>query len=159
MISIALLALLAVQDPDVDALLKQLEDESIEVREKAAAQLINLGEKAEEKVKARLAAAEGALKLVCQRILEQMAVPKKLRGILPPIRKVTIEAKEKNLREVMEDLRQQSGMPLELERIPESQVTVSVRDATPLEALDAVCKSAGLGYSTENQGYEGRVWK
>ena len=148
-----LLVLAALQDPDIDALLKQLEDESIEVRDKAAAKLIDLGDKAEEKVKARLAAADGALRQTCQRILEQMAVPKKLRGLLPPLRKVTIDAKDKSLREVMEELRQQSGMPLEVERVPESPVTVSLRDLTPLAALDAVCKAASLGYFFDSDAF------
>src|SRR5688572_12415786 len=98
--ALALLVLLAIQDPDIDALLKQLEDESIEVREKAATALVDLGDKAEEKVKKRMASAEGELQLFCKRILERMSVPKKLAGVLPPLRKVTIESKDRNLKEV-----------------------------------------------------------
>ena len=42
-----LVFLLFCQDPDIDALIKQLEDDSIEVREKAVAALIDLDDKAE----------------------------------------------------------------------------------------------------------------
>ncbi|HZL73442.1 MAG TPA: hypothetical protein VFC86_13350, partial [Planctomycetota bacterium] len=141
-----LLGLLLIQDPDVDALLKQLEDESIEVREKAATKLIELGDKAEEKVKARLASADGELKHLCKRILEQLAVPKKLRGLLPPLRKVTIDAKDRSLKEVLEDLRTQGALTLETGEVGDAAVSVSIKEATPLEALDAVCKAAGYGY-------------
>lgn len=150
--AIALLVLLAIQDPDVDALLKQLEDDSIEVREKAATGLVDLGDKAEEKVKARMATAEGELKLFCKRILERMSVPKKLAGILPPLRKVTIDAKDRSLKEVLEDLKGQTGMAMDSERLSDASVTLSFKDLLPMEALDAVCKAAGLGYSIDSSG-------
>src|SRR5688572_11640381 len=151
MLAIALLGLLAIQDPDVDALLKQLEDDSIEVRDKAAATLVDLGEKAEEKVRVRMDASDGEIKLVCKRILERMSVPKKLRGILPPLRKATIEARDRSLREVLEDLKQQTGLALDLERsIGDATVSVAVRDLAPLEALDAVCKAANLWFQIDN---------
>jgi hypothetical protein len=143
-----LLALLPVfQEPDVDALLKQLADDSIVARDKAAAALVELGEKAEEKVKARLETADGELKQLCKRILEQIAIPKKLRGILPPLRKVTIEAKDRNVKDVFEDLKQQCGLAVTIQNAVGGDITVSAKDVTPLEALDAVCKAANLGYT------------
>jgi hypothetical protein len=150
MYALVLIGLLAIQDPDVDALLKQLEDDSIETREKAASALIELGDKSEERVRTRMAGADGELKLLCKRILEQIAVPKKLRGLLPPIRKVTIDARDRSLKEVLDDLQAQSGLPMELGAVGEGTVTVSIKEATPLEALDAVCKAAGFGYSLDN---------
>jgi len=155
---LALLGLFLGQDPDVDGLLKQLTDESIEVREKAAAALIELGDKAEEKVKARMASAEGELQKRCQWILERIAIPRRLRGVLPPLRKVTIEAKEKNLKEVLEDLQRQSGMAMNLEGVGEQPVTVSAKEVGPMQALDAVCKAAGLGYFIDSyQPFIGRA--
>ena len=147
MLALVMVGLFAIQEPDVDALLKQLTEDSIFARDKAAAALVELGEKAEEKVKARLETADGELKLLCKRILEQIAVPKKLRGILPPLRKVTIEAKERNLKDVFEDLKQQCGLGVTFQGGTAGDVTVSVKDVTPLEALDAVCKAANLGYT------------
>jgi hypothetical protein len=138
--------LLGFQDPDVDALLKQLGDESIEVREKAAAALVELGDKAEEKVKARMDSADGELKMLCRKVLDRIAVPKKLRTVLPPLRKVSLEAKDLKLREVLENLQRQTGLVMELEGLVDANVTVSVKDVLPLEALDAVCKAADAGY-------------
>lgn len=155
--ALALLGLLWIgQDPDVDALLKQLEDESIEVREKAAAALVELGDKAEEKVKARMASADGELKMLCRKVLDRIAVPKKLRTILPPLRKVTIEARDQKLREVLEDLQRQTGMAMELEGLVDTPVTVSVKDVLPLEALDAVCKAADAGYYIDSFSHYSR---
>lgn len=152
MIALVLLSLVTIQDPDIDALLKQLEDESIEVREKAAAALVDLGDKAEAKVRSRMEASEGELKIFCTKILERMSVPKKLAGVLPPLRKITIEAKDRSLKEVLEDLRAQTGMAMDLERLADSPVTVSFKNLTPMEALDAVCKAASLGYSVDSYG-------
>src|SRR5688572_3597984 len=146
---LALFALLVLQDPDIDKLLKQLEDESIEVREKAVATLVDLGDKAEARIRSHMDAVDGELKLVCKRILERMSVPRKLAGVLPPLRKITIEAKDRSLKEVLEDLRAQSGMAMDLERLADAPVTVSFKDLNPMEALDAVCKAAALGYSID----------
>lgn len=158
MFLMAVLGLLLAQDPDVDALLKQLEDEAIEVREKAAAALAELGDKAEEKVKARMASAGGELKNLCRKILKGIAISKKLRGDLPPLRKVTIDAKDAKLKEVLEDLQRQSGMPMSFDGLGDAAVTVQVKNAAPLEALNAICKAAGLGFQVDNsQSMRGRL--
>ena len=152
MLLLILIGSLAIQDPDLDALLKQLEDESIEVREKAAATLVDLGDKAEGRVRERMEKSDGELKLICKRILERMSVPKRLAGVLPPLRKVTMDAKDRSLKEVLEDLRGQTGMAMDTERLGDAQVTLSFKDLVPMEALDAVCKAAGLGYSVDSYG-------
>jgi hypothetical protein len=56
---LALLPFVAAQDPDVDALLKGLSDESIEVRDRSAKSLIAFGASAEAKVRAKRDASEG----------------------------------------------------------------------------------------------------
>src|SRR5688572_3498109 len=123
---IALLAIgwLALQDPDVDAWIRQLEDESIEVREKAMASLVEAGDKAVEKLKARAAKAEGGVRALCDRLLEQIAVPKELRQAIPPLRKVTIEATDRPLKEVFADFQSQAGITLSLESVMDAPVTV-----------------------------------
>jgi len=151
---LALLGLLLVQDPDVDGLLKQLTDESIEVREKAAAALIDLGEKAEEKIKARLGTAEGDLKKACETILDRIARNRKLRAVVPKLRRVTIEAKDKPVHEVLATLKEQTELPLDTSAAGEARVTVSIKDALPLQALDAICRTADLDYLPDP--YEGR---
>jgi hypothetical protein len=69
-----LLALTAfLQHPDIDALLKQLLDESIEAREKATVLLIELGPKAEARLKAEAQTAQGEQKSRIDIILSSMA--------------------------------------------------------------------------------------
>jgi hypothetical protein len=143
---LALAGLLLCQEPDVDSLLKQLTDDSIEVRDKAIATLIELNLKAEEGVKKLLATAEGELKARCEAILRAMKSNRKLYESLPPLRLVSIDAKEAKLREVLEELQRQSGLVMRVEGLADAAITVQVKDATPLQALDAVCKAADLGY-------------
>lgn len=150
--ALALLVLLLAQEPDVDALLNQLEDESVEVREKAAAALIEVGPKAEAKLRARIASADGALRTVCTRILETIAVPKELRKVVPPLRRVTMDARPRKLKEVLDDLQGQSGLSLATEGLADGDVTVEMKDATPLEALSILCKAAGLTFYLDGGG-------
>src|SRR5688572_11672115 len=146
MIALVLLGFMALQEPDLDALLKQLEDESIEVREKAMAALLEAGDKALPKLKARAASADATLRSVCERLIERISVPKELRKAIPPLRKVTLSATDRSLKEVFDDFQSQTGLTLSLESVGEGTVTVQVKDAAPLEALAAVCKAAQCGY-------------
>jgi hypothetical protein len=152
MLAIALLGLLAIQEPDVDALLKQLSDESIEVREQAAAALVELGPKAEAKVRAKAATADGAVRTVCERILEVIAIPKELRKVVPPMKKITIDAKARKIKEVFDNFQNQSGLTLVTEGIGDGDVTVQFKDAAPLEALGLICKAAGMTYYLDGAG-------
>jgi len=143
---LACLLLVSAQDPDIEALLNSLSDESIEVREKAVTALIGLGVKAEEKVKARMIAAAGEVRARCELILARIARQKRVDAALPPLKRVTIHAKDRRLKEVLQEIHAQTGWPLEFAELDDISVTVRVKDGTPFEAITAVCKSAGLGY-------------
>ena len=151
MTSLVLLSLLLVQDPDTDALLKQLTDDSIEVRDKAVAALIQLDAKAEEGVKKLMTTADADLKARCEAILRAMKSNRKLSEVLPPLKRVTIDAKDAALLDVLLDLQRQTGMAMRLDGMIEAKVTVKTDNATPLEALDAVCRSAGIGFAIDRE--------
>ncbi|HEU4339710.1 MAG TPA: hypothetical protein VFS19_06550 [Planctomycetota bacterium] len=142
-----ILVLASIQDPDVDALLKQLEDDSIEVRDRAAAALVQGG--ADEPVRKLAGSARGELKARCEAILRTLEVKRKLSTVLPPLRRVTLDAKEARLIDVLMDLQRQSGMAMRLEGMPDAAVTVAAKEAAPLEALEAVCKAANIAYSVD----------
>jgi hypothetical protein len=144
---LALLSLVVLQEPDIDALLNQLSDESIEARERSVTALIELGPKAETKVRAKMESSQGEARRHCERILARYSQQKRLDSVLPQLKRVTIESKDRKLKEVLQDLQRQSGLPMEFADLADNPVTVAVRDATPFEAINAVCKSAGLGYS------------
>jgi len=92
-----------VQDPDFETLIKRLGDDSIEVREKAAAALVALGNKVEEKLKARLESAQGILKSQIESVLQSIRRGRKLQTVLPPVKRITLEAKDKPWNEVALD--------------------------------------------------------
>ena len=144
MSALAVLALLLLQEPDVETLLRQLSDDSIEVRDKAAAALVQ-GE-AEEPVRKLAGSATGELKARCETILRSIGAKKKLSTVLPPVRRVTLDAKEARLIDVLQDLQRQSGMAMRLDGMPDAAVSVTAKEAAPLEALEALCKAANLRY-------------
>ena len=157
MVGVLLFAMF-LQEPDVDALLKQLTDESIEVRGQAASGLIDLGDKVVERIKKELASADGEIKPQLEGILRAIARKRKLNEVLPALARVTIDAKDLKLREVLEDLKRQSGLAMNLEGLADAAISVQVKDAAPLEALNAICKAAGLGFQIDSyQSMRGRA--
>ena len=154
---LALLGLLLLgQDPDVEALLKQLESDSIVERDQAVKALIDLGEKAEPKVRARMAKSDGQLRKLCGQVLERIAIPKPLRGVLPPISRVTIDAKGRAVHEVLEEFQRQTRIPMKLNRLPGApEITVDIKDAAPLEALEAICRAAQFHWNFPSTDFGG----
>jgi len=138
------------QESSTEALLKQLGDDSIEVREKAAAALIAQGEKVEVILKARLESADAAMRSRIESVLQVIRRTRNFQAILPPVKKITLEAKEKPWIEVAKEFQRQTGWPLDLTKAPEQPVTLRVVDAAPFEALDALCRVAELGFKIES---------
>ena len=75
-----LFGLLLLPQEDIDALIKQLADESIEVRERAVANLAKLGEKARAKLEAAAAAGTPEVKARAASILAGLDRDRKLRS-------------------------------------------------------------------------------
>src|SRR5258706_14143354 len=95
MFGLALVGLLLIQEPDIDALLKQLSDETIEVREKAAASLVAMGDKAEARIRNALKKAKPGLKARFETILSLIERERRKRAGLPTLNRVTISAKNR----------------------------------------------------------------
>ena len=143
---LVLFASLLIQDPDVDALLKQLSDESIEVREKASVLLMELGPKIEERLKAEALTAQGEPKSRIEVILGAIARRRMIEVVMPPVRPVSLEATDRPLKEVLEEFSAKSGFSLKVGDTGAKLVTVRLRGAPPVEALDAICRAARVGY-------------
>ncbi len=147
---LALLGLLLLQDPDVDVLLKQLEDESLRVREFAAAALVREGAKFEDRLRKKIASAAPELKGLLERILNQIARER----VIPPLKRVTLQAKDIPFRSVLDQYEDQVGWKVHGSGdYNEYRVTVQIKDATPLEALDAICKAAGIDFELGSGGH------
>jgi hypothetical protein len=148
--ALVVLALLLVQDFDFEVLVKQLEDESIRVREFAAAALVKQGSKVEEKLKARIASATPELKVRLESVLKDIVRAR----VIPPLKRVNLDAKDELLGKVLEKFEGQAGWNVRgSANYSEYRVTVRVVDATPLEALNAICTSAGIDFELGSGGY------
>jgi hypothetical protein len=157
MIALLLLGLLGMQEPDVEALLKQLEDESIEVREKAASALVDLGDKAEALLGQRLDGAQGEIRVRYEAILKSIERRRKLRSVLPPVDRFSFQARNRALPDVLAEMCEKAGATLNRDGLPEKLITLDLRDVTLLEAFEAVCRQAGSMYVLETPPFEGKT--
>src|SRR5262245_11723981 len=140
---VALTLLAFLQADDVERLLKQLA--SPDSRESSAAMtaLIERGEKVEARVKELKETATGGARILCDMILRNFESKRRLPAIVPPYKLVTLESKGEPLWSVLSRFTSQVGWPsIEITGdLQQKKVTVSVKDATPLEALDEICRS------------------
>jgi hypothetical protein len=152
---VLLLALIgtAAQDPDVEILIQQLGDDSIEVREKATAVLSALGGKVEDRLKAKLGPAQGVQRTQIESLLQSIRRRRNFEAVLAPVKKVTLVAQDKPWKEFATEFHRQTGWPLNLESIPDRSVTLNIKDAAPFEALDALCRAGQTGYRIESVRY------
>lgn len=141
-----LLGLLLIQEPDIDSLLKQLTDESIEVREKAAAALVTMAEKSVSKLKLRISTAEGELKARREQVLRKIEREARLREVIPPIKRISIEAKPRPLSRILAEFRAKTGLRLEGPDGWDPEIAAGVSDAPVLEALETLIRSTGFAY-------------
>lgn len=146
------LSSLLFQDPDIESLIKRLDDESVEARNKAVTGLVALGDKVEPRLKSLLASSKGQLKSQVESVLQAIRRNRNLAAVLPPVKKITLEGKDKPWKEYAKEFQDQSGWTLNLESAPEGRVTLSIAGVSPFEALDALCRAAETGYQIESLG-------
>ena len=146
--TLALICLLAMQDPDVDTLLMQLSDPTVELRTKAFETLEALGEKVEARVRDFKVNATGEAWIRCDTILRRIQGKRRFASVIPPLRRVSLSATNEPLIKVLDHFESQTGWrPIEgVGELADKPVSVQIKEATPLEALDAVCKSVGVDF-------------
>jgi hypothetical protein len=126
----------------IDEVLSRLNDDAVEVRDAALKELVGLGPPALPLLQARLEKLEAETKGRVQEACRRIEAAAALARVLPPLRKVTLEAKDKPLKEVVEEIARQTGLPIDPGNGSfETPVTLSLKDALPLEALDAACQA------------------
>lgn len=152
LIGAAVAAPLRAQDPDdlsrkIEEILPRLSEDAIEIRDQAVKALIELGPAAVPILRKRAAdlAAEtrGRLLEACTRIESRNTLAR----YLPPLRKVTLDWENKPAREALDEI----GRRIELNvdggnANADSSITFSLKDATPIQAIDEVCRQAGLNW-------------
>ncbi|HLY12337.1 MAG TPA: HEAT repeat domain-containing protein [Planctomycetota bacterium] len=140
-----LLALLGslTQDPDVRDILRRLEDDNADVREKAQKELGSLGDGAIPALKeaADSPRSSGELKFRIIAAIKQIELSGKIAKIYQEPRPITLQASGAMLRDVLDDLQRQAGVVIESSLVdPASKITLDVKDASLQRILDLLCK-------------------
>lgn len=144
-LSAVLILLLAPQeDLRVHDQLRKLDDDSIEARASAAAALIEMGKAALPALKRALAGAGVELKDRLGDVIRKIQDRERLATLLPPLSRITLEAKDQPLREVFQKVSKQTATAIDASEVPEdAKVTVSL-DRVPLwKAIDQICRASG----------------
>jgi len=140
---ILLLLLGATQDSDVRDLLRRLEDDNAEVREKAQKQLGALGESALALLKetAESPRSSGELKLRVVAAIKDIELAAKIAKVFMEPRRITLKAADTLLREVLDEAARQAGVPIDSSQVdPAAKVTLDAREAPLQQVLDLLCK-------------------
>lgn len=144
------LALLApAQEVDLDVLLRRLADDSIEAREKAAAALIARGKQAAAAIEKALPGLSGEQKALASEVLKRIQTDLLLHQSLPPLQRFSVSAQDRPLLEVLADLCRKAELKLTCDEdgLRDKRVSVELKDATLLEALEAVATASKTSYA------------
>jgi hypothetical protein len=150
----AVLILLCLQDDKVALHLKTLESPG-DLRKiyHAVADLASVGEPALPAIEARLKVAQGRSRDYLQLAADEIRAARVLTG-LPHPKRVTMKSADRNVVELLNELRTKSGLAVTLEnlmgdeKLPE--VPIDIRDATMLEAFDAICRAGNVTLTMES---------
>jgi hypothetical protein len=140
----------------IDGALQRLADDALDVREAAASELGELGPDAVPLLRERLDALDAERKGRVQESIRRIEERQRLARVLPPLRRATLEAAEKPLRDVLEEISKQTGIPIDLSGGTfDGPLTISLKDALPLQAFDEACaKAGGFSYRVRRAGEE-----
>jgi len=131
------------QDSDVRDLLRRLEDDNAEVREKAQRQLGALGEAALPALKeaAESPRSSGELKLRVVAAMKEIELSAKIAKVFAEPRRITVRAGGTMLREVLDEISRQAGVVIESSMVDAAAaVTLEAKDAPLQMVLDQLCK-------------------
>lgn len=140
----ALLLVLAIQaQEDLPGLLERLDDDSIDARSEALNEIVRRGKAALPALEAAAARAGGERRERLREAMRLIMERDRLRAVLPPPSRVTLEARDRPLKEVLEALGRQGRTPIQVGDLGERKVSVSLASAPFWTALDEVCRASG----------------
>lgn len=152
--ALAVLLLVLVQEDRLVPLARNLESSDLRKVYRAVGDLAALGEAALPALESRAKDAQGRTRDYLRLAADEIRSAALLNGV-PVAKRISIKASDRNVTELLGDLRARTGIALALEnlladneKLPE--VPVDIQDATPLEAFDAICKAANVSIMMEN---------
>jgi hypothetical protein len=144
LLSLLALPLPAQDDVHLRDLLQKLDDDSIDVRSAAADALAKMNPSVLPLLRRSVVGAGPEIRDRLAEIIRKIEERERLASLLPAPSRITIDAKNRPLRDVFLDIAKQSKTPLEIGDVaPDARVTVSLRDVPLWKALEAVCKASG----------------
>ena len=132
------------EDLRIRALLDKLDDDSIEARAAAASSLIELGAAALPSLRRAVVGAGVELKDRLTEVIRKIQDRERLSTLLPPLSRITLQATNLPLREVLENVAKQTTTAIDVSEVPEdARVTVSLAGVPLWKALDEICRANG----------------
>ncbi len=139
----------------IDALIPQLSDERVAVREDATRALYDLGSPALPFLKKRLERLEGEAKARIGDIVLRIELRETREKLLPPLKLVSFDSKDRPVRDVLAEIERQTGIPMDYSKCSvDDAISIHLKEATPLRALDEVWKKTGRLNCKHSDDYE-----
>ncbi|HKS16587.1 MAG TPA: HEAT repeat domain-containing protein [Planctomycetota bacterium] len=134
-----LLALFAFPQEDVESLLRQLGDESIEVRERAAGALLKMGEKTRPALE-KSAKSESAI--VRTHVASILKALDRIRRTRVSATLVSVSG-EMTLKEAIASIQEQGGRPVACDSWPEGKFKIDLKGVPYWKAIEEACRASG----------------
>jgi hypothetical protein len=143
MIALFAALLLCLQDePEIAGWIRDLADDAIEVRERATAELVRIGRRAERALRQAMKGG-GEVRGRAAQVLAEITKAEGARLFEGGPSRITLRKKDAPLREALEEMQKQSGCKLSYSFAPDDEKVTAVFENTPFfEAVDALCRSA-----------------
>lgn len=139
---ILVLYLVGVPQQGLEDLIRNLGDDSIEVRERATGALLKLGEKARAALERAAETGPDEVKAGAASILKSLNRVREFRlWMIPPTR--TTLSGDMTLRQAVESLEEQGGLKTACAEWPEGTFRIEVKDVPFWKALEEVCRASG----------------
>lgn len=131
-------------DRKVAELVQKLTDDSIDARDQAVRGLADLGTAVIPVLQKAMQKLEGEARGRVEEAIATIRSRDTLAQTLPPLKTVTLEHRNRPAREALEEIAKQAGVAVVIaEEVAKEAVSVSLKEATVFEAVDAVCRAHG----------------
>src|SRR6185295_6026981 len=137
------LALPFAQDPAVRELIRQLEDDNAEARDRAQKQLGALGEEALPALRdvAESTSTSGELKLRAAAAIRDIELGAKIAKVYKAPKQLTLKGSGTMLREILDEIARQTGVTIDSAAVDgAAKVTFDAKDQSLMEVLDLLCR-------------------
>lgn len=145
------------QETEITARLKDLGSADVRTVYRAVERLTQLGDAALPALDAHLRQAARPVRPYVELALQEIGAGRS-QPDYPKARRHSLKSSDKNAADLLVDLKSRTGLPLSIESLLDEEklpeLSLDLRDATPLEAVDAVCKAGGLTMERDGARFE-----